>query len=421
METDIIEDNINNEVINIIDQNWDFMNKKYNKIKKQYYHRSEIKRITGIEIIKEKIYDRLGYMPVFYFLNELFAIKDYKGGAYKYVDKGILLLYQLLYGCTLTEMGKIIAYTSFYDIYKQFYLDEANYLNKKVDKMLLIMFSNIKLRVLNGLLLNPNPFKHVTLLLDGHDSRIEYHNISIHKKDLYSFKFKKPGLRTQVVTDINNMVIGVSSGKFCKNNVDGDMFLKMKLEDIIEKEDCIAFDGGYYYYIDKFIEENSDFNRSNFIYPYRKTKNITLDNKRAEFNKMFGSYRSKIETIFANIGNKFNKFDNSKAVTKTTNIKIHNLQFKIAMLLQNIQLFSEKYNIHENEHIKLWLNADFDYKYTNESITDDEYEEIYYNENYSELIKAQKDILNLQLLENLKNKKFKSNNPVILVDSLMDE
>lgn len=369
----------------------------------------------------------MGYIPVFFFLNVLFANKDYKGGAYKYVDKGLLLLYQILYGVSLRNMGKIIPYTSYYDIYKDFWLsDSANAMSKKIDDMLNSMFSNINLRILSAKLCNPCPFKHVTAFLDGHDSRIEYHNINIHKKELYSFKFKKPGIRTQVVPDINDMVVYVSNSKFCKNNVDGDMFLKMNLERIIEKEDCLAFDGGYYYYIDKILEEYTEYDRQNFIYPYRKGKNVILIDEKKEFNKMFGSYRSKIETVFADLGNKFNKFDNTKSVGKTTNIKGFMLQFKVACLLTNIQRFVDKYDIEVNEHIKSWINDDFDYFYKNtpeESNID--YEEIYYNENYKDIEDLQNKSLEMNITKkDLSNKKKRHNSkirkPLVIIES-MDE
>lgn len=316
-------------------------------------------------------------------------------------------------------MGSILPYSSYYDIYKDFWLsDNANVLNKKIDYMLENMFSNIKVRILSSKLYNPNPFKHVTMLLDGHDSRIEYQNINIHKKELYSYKFKKPGVRTQVLTDVNDMIISISNSKYCKNNVDGEMFLKMKIENIIEKEDCIAFDGGYYYYVDRFIEDFTEYNYQNFIYPYRKNKNIEMTNEKLEFNKMFGSYRSKIETIFADVGNKFNKFDHTKSVTKTTNIKGFTLQFKVACLLTNIKRFLEKYNLEINEHVKLWQNTEFDYIYRDNSDNDNEsvdFEEIYYNENYKDIIEIQNNLLDLNID---KSKRFKKLKPIVVIESM---
>ncbi|KAI8327631.1 hypothetical protein BC941DRAFT_328673, partial [Chlamydoabsidia padenii] len=50
---------------------------------------------------------------------------------------------------------------------------------------------------------------------------------------LYSYKFEGTGVRTQFCTDINGFILYVSSSKY---------------------SDCLAFDGGYYYYIERFIE-----------------------------------------------------------------------------------------------------------------------------------------------------------------------
>ncbi|KAI7867299.1 hypothetical protein BDF14DRAFT_1703498, partial [Spinellus fusiger] len=53
---------------------------------------------------------------------------------------------------------------------------------------------------------------------------------------LYSFKFKNSGVRTQVKTDINDIVVT-----------------------IINKADCLAFDSGYNYYIEDFLEKTINF------------------------------------------------------------------------------------------------------------------------------------------------------------------
>jgi hypothetical protein len=191
----------------------------------------------------------------------------------------------------------------------------------------------------------------------------------------------------------------------------------MKIENIAEKEDCIAFDGGYYFYIETFLEEHTNYSRQNFIYPYRKIKNIELSNEKIEFNKMFSSYRSKIETIFADIGNKFNKFDNTKSVTKTTNIRGFTLQFKVACLLTNIKKFIEKYNIEINEHVKLWQNNEFEYIYKNGPEDNDvDFEEIYYNENYNDILDVQNRLLNLDVDVNKRLKKI--NEPQIFIENM---
>ena len=52
------------------------------------------------------------------------------------------------------------------------------------------------------------------------------------------------------------------------------------------------------------------------------------------FNDVFGSFRSKVENQFSEIGNKFNRFSNSNSIAKIDNIKFYNLQFRLACLLK---------------------------------------------------------------------------------------
>lgn len=60
-------------------------------------------------------------------------------------------------------------------------MSDYNNFNKYVDKLLENMFSNIYLRILSSRKCNPLIFKHVTLFLDGHDSKINYENSNISK------------------------------------------------------------------------------------------------------------------------------------------------------------------------------------------------------------------------------------------------
>ncbi|KAF9994280.1 hypothetical protein BGZ80_007866, partial [Entomortierella chlamydospora] len=52
---------------------------------------------------------------------------------------------------------------------------------------------------------NPDPFKHVTLSLDGHDTSVSY--IGADKPSLYSYKLRKSGFRLQECSDMNNIVL----------------------------------------------------------------------------------------------------------------------------------------------------------------------------------------------------------------------
>lgn len=286
-------------------------------------------------------------------------------------------------------MNEYIPYASFYDIQKKFWSgdkkdnknkkskknkkdkkDKINKINSFVTNRLECMFSNINIRILSAKLKNPLQFKGVTLFLDGHDSQIDYEDISVNKYYLYSYKLEKSGVRTQFCSDINGFILFVSPSMYCKDNCDGEMFLNMKIEKKISPLDCIAFDGGYYHYKTDFIENSAkigvDFSNNNFMHPIRKVKNVDLAENETNFNKTFGSFRSSIETVFANLGCKFKMFSNNTKVTRVTNVSDYNLKFKTMCLLYNIQLFVNLYNIEVNEIHKQWYNDNFDIKYTDE-------------------------------------------------------
>ncbi|KAI9485399.1 MAG: hypothetical protein EXX96DRAFT_462104, partial [Benjaminiella poitrasii] len=59
-----------------------------------------------IGMVKEKLAQTLGYIPVFFFLVLLFGTRDYSG-PYSNVEKGLLLLYQLLTGASIADMQQV--------------------------------------------------------------------------------------------------------------------------------------------------------------------------------------------------------------------------------------------------------------------------------------------------------------------------
>jgi hypothetical protein len=255
------------------------------------------------------------------------------------------------------DMEDFIPKSSFYDIYREFYFKKQEKLNKIVNYALEFLFSNIKIRLLTAKLLNPELFSHVTLYLDGHDTRGM--EIGKNKSDYYSYKLKKPGFRTQVAIDINNMIIFVSDSKPCKHNTDDKMLLEMNIDKKLNDLECIALDGGYSNSV-KYMIENTNLNAYNFLFPIRKQINVDLNNNEIDYNLKFGGFRSKIEKIFADIGDNFKRLNNEKPI-KTSDIKVFNIQYKIGCLLLNIKNFVELSNIEiQNEHQK-WLHNDFDF------------------------------------------------------------
>ncbi|KAG2221792.1 hypothetical protein INT45_013288 [Circinella minor] len=133
------------------------------------------------------------------------------------------------------------------------------------------MFSTIRLRILSSYKYNPPLFKHITFIIDGHDPRINYINTDIKREKLLSYKFKKNGIRTQIVSDMNDMIIYTSKSDYCSDSSDGSMFLNMKLYNKLSRKDVLATDGGYTLFINQLIELSSekgyDLSKNNFIYP----------------------------------------------------------------------------------------------------------------------------------------------------------
>ena len=334
---------------------WSFLYQSWPEVSKTKFHRTETKSVNDIQHVKDTVLQRLGYIPVFFFLTILFITQDYPG-PYRNSEKGLLILYQLIKNCSMEQMSRFIPRSSFYDLYRSFYIKQSLILDKRLTSLLASMFSNIQIRVLTAQQ-NPSLFKHVTLLLDGHDTRVNLAGAEAAK--MYSYKFKKSGLRTQVCVDNNSMILFLSKSAPCGDSTDGVMLTKIKLEKHIHKLDCVGLDGGYTQHINKVIE-SSDLNLGNFCHPVCKSKGIELSSDEVKYNKIFGSFRSKIESVFGELGAVFERFNN-QSVIRTCDSEIFNLQFKLASLLMNIKKFVDLGKIQTQPHHLYWTQTDFDY------------------------------------------------------------
>lgn len=239
------------EINKLVLNEWGFLSENWRKINFKYKHRTNIKHIKGINEIKKELVDKLGYTSVFFFLTKLYTHKEYPAPYFE-IEKGLYLIYHLIAGVTSKNIKRNLPYASFYSFYKKFWITNYESLNKYVDYCLANMFSNIKIRVLSSLIKNPENFKNITLLLDGHGSTIDYSKPDISAQKRWSYKLKTSGLRTQVLSDINDMVIAVSKSELCGVSSDGGMFLNMKLYNKVNKRDVIAVDGGYTLFIKQF-------------------------------------------------------------------------------------------------------------------------------------------------------------------------
>lgn len=224
MEADLL----NSEIQRLIVNKWYFLEYEWPILTPRFNHRSEMKPTkVNLRTIKDILLRQLGYIPVFYFLAVLYGAGEYPG-PYHEIDKGLILLYHIMSGKTGVEMSEFIPYTSFYEVYKKFWITNRTKINKIVTKDLRELFSTIKIRLLSASIFNPDGFKNCTLFIDGHDSKIKYYNPDVGRNTMYSHKFKRPGVRTQTVNDVNNMVIWVSNSERCAIGNDGSMFIKMK-------------------------------------------------------------------------------------------------------------------------------------------------------------------------------------------------
>jgi hypothetical protein len=116
---------------------------------------------------------RLGAIAVFFFLTTIWS-KHYFPGPYLAVEKGIAFLYYFVAGETMDSMSQFLPRTSFYAIYCTFLKDERLLFEKEINRYLSTMFSTPEICIRSANWRNPPLFKHITMMLDGHDSRATY-------------------------------------------------------------------------------------------------------------------------------------------------------------------------------------------------------------------------------------------------------
>lgn len=239
--------NIKRHFKQLLQDQWGFLDEEWPIHEMRNNHRTAIKPVERMAIVKETLFKRLGAIPVFFFLMVLWAHGQYPG-PYREVEKGLLILYHLVKGVSMDAMSPHIPKSSFHSLHSQFYKVHFKSHLKQVNQMLASMFSTFAIRLLSAKAINPPLFKHVTLHLDGHDTRLTSEEKS--SAEMYSYKLKKSGVRTQVCMDPNGMAIIVSKSLPCKDNNDGAMLVGMKIHRHIHELDCIAIDGGYTQYME---------------------------------------------------------------------------------------------------------------------------------------------------------------------------
>lgn len=351
-----LPDDLRKEFEKLMAAEWGFLGSSWPVITPSKAHRSELKDVRDIDHVKDVLFRRLGVLTVFFFLVVLFGTCDYSG-PYRNLEKGLLLLYQLVEGYSIAEMGRFIPKSSFYDVYKEFYIDRYDELDRMITAMLAQMFSTVQIRIMSARTFNPKPFKHITLLLDGHDTRASYPLAD--RGSLYSYKLKKSGFRTQICTDVNGMILFVSKSAPCRDNNDGTMFRALRLDKKVHSVDCVALDGGYTQFVSQVVDETG-LTDANFCCPVRKPRGVDLTPAERRFNETFGSFRSKIEATFGEIMTTFKRFDNRSSI-RVTDVKYFTLQLKLVSLLLNVRRFVALGHIPCSAEQSMWRQDKFDF------------------------------------------------------------
>lgn len=336
------------------------------------------------------------------------------------IEKGILILKFLIEGCSISDMKIYDENDSFYRIYKSVFIDNIDFLEEWIDDKLAKCFSNSVTRLLYSKIYNPKNFEHCTLLLDGRHNKIVVEDINLDKKDLYSYKLKKNALNTQFIIDSAGYLVYASESLPCKFNNDDNMFINnVNLVEFFKISDCLCYDGLYENVLDEILDKYNNIglciSENNFCFPIKKDKKIDLTEEELNFNKQLGSYRSTIETFFANFSHIFKKFSH-KSNSRITKERTYNAQLKLSLVLYNIKNFVKKNNVEEKPYHKLWLEQDFDFfDYIKDfNISPKSAKTIYKKENIINMKSLQDDILNKILSDN--NLKISMNKNEMQID-----
>lgn len=361
-----------NNNINSLSKKWSIINTEWNK-NKQFISNNIInlsygdtKTISSIDAYKKYLENKLGYIPVYFFLNHIFGNYVYSGN-YKSIDKGIVLLYHILSGEDKSKFNNTIP--GFNKFYKDFWNSRYDELNKVVDNYLKTLFSDIELRIYNGKENNPENINFLTFTFDSY---IRYNKIN------NSNRLFNKGMITQYICDNNGFITYVSmTKKYYEKIKNGNILNEIYFSDIIldidVDNDVIAFDEETYNFKDTIIRNTKEKLKKDIsenIVTTITDEDVISDD--IYYNSNFNEYIKKGNHTINNIENMFLIFKNDNYI-RSADIKIYNLQFKIAILLYNIKIYTEKYNIPIKKIHKKWYEDEtFDFsnniKYTNSLI-----------------------------------------------------
>jgi hypothetical protein len=78
--------------------------------------------------------------------------------------------------------------------------------------------------------------------------------------------------------------------------------------------DCIGLDSRYTQHVGEILEQDHQLTLKNFCFPIHKKRLQPLHAEEANFNSMFGGFRSMVENTFSELGTAFSKHNNKDPI-----------------------------------------------------------------------------------------------------------
>lgn len=243
-------------------------------------------------------------------------------GPQNHLEKGLIIIYELITGYNDDQIGNYIKKTTYKRIKEKLFITLQQELNAWIENCMLELFSSPELR-LSNIYNNNGIFNFITLMLNIYDNNSNY------KKNKYISD--NPSFLTPFICDRRGIIIWV--GDTVQGTKDNVQFNLTDLRFIVSSSDCIFLNTNIKYIKDILKYNKDNYNKNNFIYPNN-------ENDRKKYKDL--------EIPFKKIYDIFKKLSYGKC---PKNINKYSLYFKLSCLLYNFSL--SKYLIDDNKDARL--------------------------------------------------------------------
>jgi hypothetical protein len=346
MDIDVIQNKVLYEKLlkENVNKKWIFLHNNYFSTINDY----EKKRIPELNLVKEKIKLKLGFVSPFVFLTNFINDKKLKYNA-NHMDKALLIIYDFISSVTHRDMAMHMGASTYRDLQYDFFYNYYKQLHQWCDYMLHNeYFSNSNLRIVGKYIDNlPSYLNNVTLFLNIFDSRIDYTK--------NNNKLKKDGFLTFVLIDINGYILYISESIHSSNlsNEHGLDIIKSKFDNIdfcnfMDEDDCIL------------VHTNLEIIDG---YVLKKNNKIIHELETFYFETFSSDVIDKINNYFV--------FSELLYLSPKLNIKsmrnhdikeVQEFRIKIVSTLLNIKKISIILELENNNKYQLWKDVSYSFK-----------------------------------------------------------